>query len=45
MQYDVSFEICEWNVYFHHSVEQHTGYPAAKEVHFSLVLLPVIKNK
>ena len=45
MQYGVSFEICEWNVYIHYSVEQHTGYPAAKGVHFSLVLLPVIKNK
>ena len=45
MQYVVPFEVCEWNVYFCHSVEQHTGYPAAKGVHFALVLLPVIKNK
>ena len=27
--------------YFHHSLVQHTGFPAAKGVHFYLVLLPV----
>jgi hypothetical protein len=36
MQYDVPFEICKWNVYFHPPVEQHTGHPAAKGVHFLL---------
>jgi hypothetical protein len=45
MQNVVSFKICEWNVYFYHSVVQHAGYPAAKGVHFSLALLPVNQNK
>jgi hypothetical protein len=45
MQYGAFFKISEWKVYFHHSVAQHTGYPAAKGVQFYLVLLAVIKKE
>jgi len=45
MQYDVYFEICEWNIYFYQSVVQHTGYSAAKGVHYSFVLLSVIPKE
>jgi hypothetical protein len=34
MQYDIYFEICEWNVYFYQSVVQHTGYPAKESTIF-----------
>jgi hypothetical protein len=44
-EYDASFNIWENKVHRHHSLVQHTGYPAAMGVHFSLTRLPVIKKQ